>query len=118
MLEYVIVWWNVVRIIHATQYIRQVTSFSPLLLSYYHAPPAASSSPALTPFLLSSFPFLVPTSFAHLHGSFLTSLPSLARGFSRPRFHIHHHIAINTLQFAILLRRISQPVTQRVTRLV
>lgn len=81
MLEYVIVWWNVVRIIHATRYIRQVTSFSPLLLSYYHAPPAASSSsPALTPFLLSSFPFLVPTSFV----SSPRVLPDLA-SFSRSR---------------------------------
>lgn len=56
MLEYVIVWWDVVRIIHATRYIRQVTSFSPLLLSYYHAPsfPTASSSLApVSPLFLS-----------------------------------------------------------------
>lgn len=81
MLEYVIVWWDVVRIIHATRYIRQLTSFSPLLLPYYHSPlpPAApSSSPVHTPFLLSSFPF--PASFARLH----RVLPDLA-SFSRSR---------------------------------
>lgn len=98
MLEYVIVWWDVVRIIHATRYIRQVTSFSPLLLSYYHAPssPAASSSPALAPVS----PLFLSIPRAYSVRSSPRVLPDLA-SFSRPRLlaasisytppHCHQH---------------------------
>lgn len=56
---------------------------SPPLLSYYHAPPDASS-PALTPARRSPpRPSILPgvshLTLAHLHGPSLTSLPSLAR---------------------------------------
>lgn len=68
---------------------------SPPLLSYYHAPPAASS-PALTLFLSSALfspgAYSLASSLARLYTiSFLTSLPSLALGPPRPPFHIHHH---------------------------
>lgn len=87
MLEYVIVWWDVVRIIHATRYIRQVTSFSSIALllpctsrrffsySYPVSPP--SRSPCLPHSLIST---ILPdlASFSHLRPS-------------RPLFHTHHY---------------------------
>lgn len=64
---------------------------SPPLLSYYHAPPAASS-PALTPFLPRLVLPVPARSFARSSPRFfLTSLPSLAHRPPRPPFHIHYH---------------------------
>lgn len=64
MLEYVIVWWDVVRIIHATRYIRQVTSFSSIALLlpctsrrfFFYSYPL--SPPSRSPCLLSPHPLI------------------------------------------------------------
>lgn len=87
MFEYVIVWWDVVRIIHATRYIRQVTSFSSIALllpctsccffSYSYPVSPSFRSPCLPHLLIS------------------TVLPDLASfscsRSSRLPFRTHHH---------------------------
>lgn len=77
MPEYVIVWWDVVRIIHAARYIcTRELLHSPPLLSYYHTPPTVSPylRPSFSPFL---FTILTPFSPTDLT--------------ARSLFHIHHH---------------------------
>lgn len=97
MLEYVIVWWDVVRIIHATRYIRQVTSFSSIALllpctsrrffSYSHplSPPSRSPclphplisrSPSWPRFLLSLAAFATSISYTPLPPSTPSNSPS------------------------------------------
>lgn len=88
MLEYVIVWWDVVRIIHATRYIRQVTSFSSIALLLPYTSRYA--------FFSYSYPVSPPSRFPCLpHSLISTVLPDLAsfsRSWpSRPLFHTHHH---------------------------
>lgn len=88
MLEYVIVWWDVVRIIHATRYICQVTSFSSIALLL----PCTSRR-----FFSYSYPRSLRRSRSPClpHPLISKVLPDLA-SFSRPRpsrplFHTHHH---------------------------
>lgn len=83
MLEYVIVWWDVVRIIHATRYIRQVTSFSSiaLLLPCTSRRFFSYSYPGL-----SAVSFPMPTTLAHLYSPswprFLLALAAFATSIS------------------------------------
>lgn len=85
MLEYVIVWWDVVRIIHATRYIR--ASYFILL----HCSPITMHLPPLLLLLLLRFS-LSPVPTCSLISTVLPDLASFSRVRPpRPLFHIHHH---------------------------